>query len=88
LAPFQGLRRLLETAWVDLLCQRVGLAPEQLPMLWDCDFMLGEPTPTQAERFVLCEINVSSVSPFPPSAIGPLVVAVKARLAERAMRLG
>jgi hypothetical protein len=29
---------------------------------------------------VLCEINVSSVSPFPPSAVGSLVQAVKARL--------
>jgi hypothetical protein len=33
-----------------------------------------------AERYVLCEINVSSVSPFPPSAVEPLVAAVKARL--------
>jgi hypothetical protein len=30
---------------------------------------------------VLCEINVSSVSPFPPSSIAPLVEAVKAKLA-------
>jgi hypothetical protein len=45
-------------------------------MLWDCDFMFGE----QPESYVLCEINVSSVSPFPPSAMGPLVVAMKARL--------
>jgi hypothetical protein len=29
---------------------------------------------------VLCEINVSSVSPFPPSAIEPLVQAVTTRL--------
>jgi hypothetical protein len=30
--------------------------------------MLGEAAPGAAERYVLCEINVSSVSPFPPSA--------------------
>lgn len=47
---FQSLKRLLETGWIDLLRQRVGLAREQLPMLWDCDFMLGEPTPEQPER--------------------------------------
>jgi hypothetical protein len=58
----------------------VGLAADQLPLLWDCDFMLGMPTPTEPERFVLCEINVSSVSPFPPSAIAPLVAAVRARV--------
>lgn len=80
---FQSLRRLLETGWIELLRQRVGLAREQLPMLWDCDFMFGEPTAEQAERFVLCEINVSSVSPFPTSAIDPLVAAVKARLTAR-----
>jgi hypothetical protein len=80
LPPFQGLRRLLESEWIEQLRERVGLAREQLPMLWDCDFMFGEPTPEQPERFVLCEINVSSVLPFPPSAIGPLVSAVGARL--------
>ena len=42
--------------------------------------MLGEPTADGAERFVLCEINVSSVSPFPPSAIAPLVEAVRRRI--------
>ena len=46
--------------------------------------MFGEPTPEQPERYVLCEINVSSVSPFPPSATEPLVTAVKTRLAQRA----
>lgn len=43
--------------------------------------MLGERTANETERYVLCEINVSSVSPFPPSAIEPLVGAVKERLA-------
>ncbi|MBS0452109.1 MAG: Cj0069 family protein [Proteobacteria bacterium] len=78
---FQTLKRLLETQWIEQLRSRVGLAHSQLPMLWDCDFLLGEPTPEQPERYVLCEINVSSVSPFPPSCIAPLVDAMKARLA-------
>jgi hypothetical protein len=80
---FQALRRLLETQWLELLRQRVDLQKERLPMLWDCDFMYGEPTPPQPERYVLCEINVSSVSPFPPSCVEPFVAAVKARLALR-----
>lgn len=83
LPQFQGLKRLLEGEWIELLRRRVGVARERLPLLWDCDFMFGEPTPEQSERFVLCEINVSSVSPFPPSAIQPLVAAVKARCAVR-----
>jgi len=54
---------------------------ERLPLLWDCDFMFGERAADEAERYVLCEINVSSVSPFPPSSIEPLVSATRARLA-------
>lgn len=43
--------------------------------------MLGVRGPGEPERFVLCEINVGSVSPLPPSSIAPLVEAVKAKLA-------
>lgn len=75
---FQALKDLLETSWIALLRQRVSLERAQLPMLWDCDFMHGEPSLEQPDPFVLCEINVSSVSPFPPSAIGALVEAVVA----------
>jgi hypothetical protein len=77
---FQLLRTKLEGGWIDLLRQQVGLAQEQLPLLWDCDFMFGEPSTEEPLRCVLCEISVSSVSPFPPSAIAPLVAAVQARL--------
>jgi hypothetical protein len=84
LPAFQTLRRQLESNWVTLLRERVGLARDRLPLLWDCDFMLGEPAADGAERFVLCEINVSSVSPFPPSAITPLVEAVRRRVGMQA----
>ena len=80
LPQFQTLRNRLEAQWIELLRHRVGLPREQLPMLWDCDFMFGEPTAEEPERYVLCEINVSSVSPFPPSAIATLVVSLKTRL--------
>ncbi len=75
-ADFQPLKRSLESQWLELLCARVGLAREHLPLLWDCDFLLGGPG-----GYVLCEINVSSVSPFPPSSMAPLVDAAKAKLA-------
>jgi hypothetical protein len=81
LAQFQFLKRQLESGWIELLHERVGLARECLPLLWDCDFMLGAPDPGETQRYVLCEINVSSVSPFPPTSIEPLVAAVKAKLA-------
>ena len=81
LPQFQDLKRFLETEWVEMLRARVGLAHDRLPFLWDCDFMFGERAPGTTERYVLCEINVSSVAPFPPSAIAPLVSAVQSRLA-------
>jgi hypothetical protein len=51
-----------------------------VPLLWDVDFLLGERGVEDAERYVLCEINVSSVSPFPESAILPLVEATRKAL--------
>lgn len=80
LPQFQFLKERLETEWVELLRARVGLPRERLPFLWDCDFMFGEPVADAAEHYVLCEINVSSVAPFPDSAIQPLVLAVQRRL--------
>ena len=74
---FQDLKARLEADWVARLCECTGVPYEQLPLLWDIDFMFGEPTAGEPVRHVLCEINVSSVSPFPPSAIAPLVQAVK-----------
>jgi hypothetical protein len=85
---FQVLKRRLEGGWIELLRERVGVSRDRLPMLWDCDFLLGAPDANGAERFVLCEINVSSVSPFPASSIEPLIAAVVRRLGESASRPG
>ena len=78
---FQDLKARLESGWIEQLRACVGVAADRLPLLWDMDFIPGAPSADGAPRHVLCEINVSSVSPFPPSAIDPLVRAVKARLA-------
>jgi hypothetical protein len=82
-ARFQSLKASLESNWVGQLRERAGVPADRLPLLWDMDFMHGESTPGAPPRYVLCEINVSSVSPFPPSAIAPLVQAVQARLEVR-----
>jgi hypothetical protein len=79
LPQYQGLKASLETRWIEMLRAQVGLPRERLPLLWDCDFLLGE-RDAPSERYVLCEVNVSSVSPFPPSAI-PSVVAAARRTA-------
>jgi hypothetical protein len=77
---FQTLRHRLESSWINLLATCVGLETDQLPLLWDCDFMIGEPTREEPLRYILCEVNVSSVAPFPPSAISPLVNEIQNRL--------
>jgi hypothetical protein len=82
----QDLKQRLEADWVPELQRRLAIAPDELPLLWDCDFLRGEASAAGAERYVLCEINVSSVAPFPDSAIGPLVEATAARLEARGLR--
>jgi hypothetical protein len=76
----QSLKQQLEEEWLPELRRTLDIARDELPMLWDCDFLHGECGPGGRERYVLCEINASSVSPFPDSAIAPLVAAIIARL--------
>jgi hypothetical protein len=77
---FQALKDKLEREWVDELCATVGLEKTQLPVLWDADFLYGPRDVSGADTYVLCEINVSSVYPFPPSAMAPLVEETLARI--------
>jgi hypothetical protein len=79
LPRYQGLKASLESGWIEMLRSRVGLPRERLPLLWDCDFLPGM-RDASGDRHVLCEVNVSSVSPFPPSAIPAIVAAVRSRL--------
>lgn len=76
---FQRLRELLERDWIPEMCRLLGLGTFDLPVIWDADFLLGPKDRDGADTYVLCEINVSSVYPFPPSALGPLVVETLAR---------
>ena len=80
---FQPLKVKLEREWVDDLCKAVGLEKSQLPVLWDADFLYGPKTADGADTYVLCEINVSSVFPFPPDALQPLVAETVARIKSR-----
>jgi hypothetical protein len=78
---FQLLRRRLEDEWVELLRARLGLAAAELPLLWDADFLPGGEEGVGEPQHVLCEINVSSVAPYPESATAEIVAAVRALLA-------
>jgi hypothetical protein len=76
---FQDLKQLLEEQWIAQMCKTLDLKPSDLPALWDADFMLGKKSSNGADTYVLCEINMSSVYPFPPSALEPLVNEVLTR---------
>jgi hypothetical protein len=80
LPHLHGLKARLETEWIPQLQRALEIGTDQLPLLWDCDFLHGEPAEAGEERYVLCEINVSSVAPFPDSAIEPLVLATVRRI--------
>jgi hypothetical protein len=80
---FQSLKQKLETEWVAAMCRTLTLDPADLPILWDADFLYGPKDAAGADTYVLCEINVSSVYPFPDEALAPLAAAVRARLEGR-----
>ncbi len=76
----QDLRHKLEEKWIPELKQLLGISSARLPVIWDCDFLFGPKDGANREVYVLCEINVSSVSPFPDSALEPIVAATLARI--------
>ena len=82
-ADFQRLKDRLEREWLDQLCSVIGLEKAQLPILWDADFFYGEKDNSGADTYVLCEINVSSVYPFPDDALRPLAAEMLAQIERR-----
>jgi hypothetical protein len=83
---FQALKDRLEREWVPALQRLLGIEAEKLPVLWDCDFLLGPKDEAGRDTYVLCEINVSCVSPFPDSALIPVARAALARAKEAMQR--
>ena len=81
---FQRLRGLMEREWVPQMMSLLDIAPDDLPMIWDADFMLGPADADGADTYVLGEINVSSVSPMPDEA--PLEIAQRVANRLRARR--
>jgi hypothetical protein len=65
---FQRLRRLMEDEWTPQLTSLLEIARDDLPMIWDADFMLGPVHSDGSDSYVLGEINVSSVHPYPGEA--------------------
>jgi len=84
---FQLLKRQLELEWVPAMQRLLAIDTVQLPVLWDCDFLLGRKNDAGEDTYVLCEINASSVSPFPDSAVEPVARAAIAQARARRCRL-
>ena len=73
---FRTLRAQLEQDWLPGLLTSTAVSPDDLPLIWDADFLHGE----TSGAYLLCEINVSSVLPFPPHAPSALARAVESLL--------
>src|SRR5712671_4840499 len=67
-AAFQALRIKMESEWTPQMMQLLDIDAESLPIIWDADFLYGPRTASGEDTYVLCEINVSSVFPFPEQA--------------------
>jgi hypothetical protein len=56
------------------------ISRRDLPAIWDADFMLGPPQRDGSDSYVLGEINVSSVHPYPAEAPAEIARRVADRL--------
>ena len=77
---YQELRARAENEWLPGMQQLLGLATEALPVIWDADFLYGPTDADGQDTYVLCEINVSCVWPFPPEATNAIAQAAMARV--------
>jgi hypothetical protein len=65
---FHALRTKMESEWTPQMMRLLGIDAESLPIIWDADFLYGPRDASGQDTYVLCEINVSSVFPFPEQA--------------------
>lgn len=81
----QDLRTSMEEEWTPGLQRLLGIKAQSLPVLWDADFLLRPSGEVSGSRFVLCEINISCVSPF-PATVPDMLAEVVARAIPRVGR--
>jgi len=79
---YQVLRERAEGEWVPEMAHVLGIEAQDLPVIWDADFLFGTADEGSEDRFVLCEINVSAVWPFPPMATATIAANTVARVLE------
>jgi len=72
---FQALRRQMESDWTPAMMRVLNIDRASLPVIWDADFLYGPKTESGEDSYVLCEINVSAVFPFPEQATAKIAQA-------------
>jgi hypothetical protein len=70
---FQILKTRMEVEWLPAMQELLDIDNQSLPVIWDADFLYGPKATSGEDTFVLGEINISAVYPFPESALEPLV---------------
>jgi hypothetical protein len=82
---YRPLRERMESEWIAELRRLTRLRREELPVIWDADFLYGPKDDDGDDTYVLCEINASSTFAFPEFAMPTVAEAALARIvAERA----
>jgi hypothetical protein len=76
---YQRLREQMERESLPEMIGILGIDRDSLPVIWDADFLYGPKTSSGEDSYVLCEINVSAVWPFPPMAARTVAAAAVAR---------
>src|SRR3546814_10284571 len=69
----------MEDRWIPEMQRLLSIADHDLPLLWDADFLFRPGEAISDGSYALCEINASSVAPFPPSAVQPVAAAAIGR---------
>ena len=67
----------MEHSLIEQAQKTLGLVTKDLPLLWDADFLYRSNPISVKNKYVLGEINVSSVYPYPETAIPDLVSIIK-----------
>jgi hypothetical protein len=78
---FQELKAVLERDWIPQMAELLALSLNDLPVIWDADFLLGPKNAAGQDSYVLCEINASSVFPIPDEAPDAIAATLLDRLA-------
>lgn len=77
---FEVLRTRMESEWTPQMMQVLDIDSGSLPLVWDADFLYGPRSASGEDTYVLCEINVSSVFPFPEDAPAEIARGAQVRL--------